>query len=149
MSDSTLIRWLEEGRVLLGDGAMGTMLQAAGLPGGGAPEIWNLSEPQKVAAIHEGYIEAGSNVISTNTFGGNLARLRSHHADVQVYEVNWAGAETACVPARAAGCLVAGSMGPTGELIEPMGLLSMDDAISMFAEQAKGLIDGGVDFRTD
>lgn len=146
MSESTLIRWLEEGRVLLGDGAMGTMLQAAGLSVGGAPEVWNLVEPQKVEAIHAGYVEASSNVITTNTFGGNRARLRSHGADERVYDANLAAAEIACAVAHPSGCLVAGSMGPTGELMEPMGLLSMAEAVSMFAEQARGLIEGGVDF---
>lgn len=125
---------------------MGTMLQAAGLSGGGVPEIWNLNEPHKVAAIHAAYIEAGSNIISTNTFGGNLVRLRSHNVDVPVYEINRAAAEIACLPAHGSGCLVAGSIGPTGELIEPMGLLSMEEAVSIFLEQARGLVEGGVDF---
>ena len=146
MSNSTLIRWLEEGRTVLGDGAMGTVLQTAGLPPGGAPELWNLEEAHKVEGVYRHYLEAGSDVISTNTFGGNQARLKLHKLDGQVYEINRAAAMTARSVAERAGRLVAGSMGPTGELLDPMGLLSMEEAASMFAEQARGLIDGGVDF---
>ncbi|MCB0085098.1 MAG: homocysteine S-methyltransferase family protein [Caldilineaceae bacterium] len=130
---------------IMGDGAMGTMLQEAGLTDGGAPELWNVEHPEKVRAIYQAYVDSGSQIISTNTFGGTSARLKFHNIGDRVYELNKAGAALACAVAHPAGVLVAGSMGPSGALIEPVGPLSMADATAMFAEQARGLIDGGVD----
>ena len=134
---------LQSRRVLLGDGAMGTMLQLAGLVEG-APERWNVERPDVVSAIHRAYVEAGSDFISTNTFGGTRNRLQLDGLADRVAELNEAGARLA---REAAGeRLVAGSMGPTGELMEPLGLLTPDGARESFAEQARGLKAGGVDF---
>jgi 5-methyltetrahydrofolate--homocysteine methyltransferase len=141
-----LIRWLEEGRLVVGDGAMGTMLQASGLTDGGAPELWNVTQPAKIRAIYEGYAEAGSNIITTNTFGGTSARLKLHHLQDRVVELNRAGALLAREVADLHGALVAGDIGPSGELIEPVGPLSMVEAQAIFAEQVRGLVEGGVDF---
>jgi 5-methyltetrahydrofolate--homocysteine methyltransferase len=145
MSQSQLLHWLAEGRVLLGDGAMGTMLQQAGLTDGGAPELWNVKQPAKVQAIYQAYLDAGANLIETNTFGGTAARLKLHNLQDRVVELNRAGAALAKAAAAPKGALVAGSIGPTGELIEPVGPLSMAEATALFAEQAQGLVEGGVD----
>jgi 5-methyltetrahydrofolate--homocysteine methyltransferase len=146
MANAKLIEWLEAGEEVLGDGAMGTMLQAAGLTDGGAPELWNVTQPDKVRAVHQGYVDAGSRIVETNTFGGNQARLQFHNIGDRVHELNVAGARLARQAAGTKGALVAGSVGPTGDLIEPVGTLTMADAEAMFAEQVRGLVDGGVDF---
>ena len=130
-------------RIVLGDGAMGTMLHQAGLTIG-APEQWNVKRPEVVTAIHRAYVEAGSDFVSTNTFGGTRNRLKLDNLEDRVAELNEAGARLA---REAAGeRLVAGSVGPTGELMEPLGALTMDGARASFAEQARALKAGGVDF---
>jgi methionine synthase I (cobalamin-dependent) len=133
---------LAAGEVILADGAMGTMLQAAGLEKGHAPEELNLTDADKVLAVHRGYVEAGSEIILTNSFGGNKYRLGKYGLAAQVYDLNRAAAEIA----KQAGALfVAGSIGPTGELFAPLGTLTPEGAREAFAEQARGLADGGVD----
>jgi 5-methyltetrahydrofolate--homocysteine methyltransferase len=129
--------------IVLGDGAMGTMLQLAGLVEG-APERWNVERPEVISSIHRAYLEAGSDFVSTNTFGGTRNRLALDGLAERVAELNEAGARLA---REAAGSrLVAGSMGPTGELMEPLGLLTPDGARASFAEQARALAAGGADF---
>jgi 5-methyltetrahydrofolate--homocysteine methyltransferase len=145
MAENNLLNWLAAGRVVVGDGAMGTMLQQAGLTDGGAPELWNVTQPEKVRAIYQAYLDAGANIIETNTFGGTAARLKLHNLQDRVVELNQAGARLAKDVAAPAGALVAGSIGPTGELIEPVGPLSMAEAEVFFAEQVRGLVAGGVD----
>lgn len=144
MSDR-LLELLSRQDIVMGDGAMGTMLQSAGLTDGSAPELWNVTHPEVVAAIYRGYADAGSNFITTNSFGGTRYRLKLHNLQDRVVELNRAAAALArqTVGDR---CLVAGSMGPTGELMEPLGPLTMDAAVEAFAEQAGGLAAGGVDF---
>ena len=134
---------LERSNLVLGDGAMGTMLHLAGLTDG-APERWNVERPDVVSSIHRAYVEAGSDFISTNTFGGTRNRLQLDGLAERAAELNEAGARLA---REAAGeRLVAGSMGPTGELMEPLGLLTPEGARESFAEQARALKAGGVDF---
>jgi len=145
MSNSKLLTWLAEGRVILGDGAMGTMLQQAGLTDGGAPELWNVTRPDVVRAVYQGYIDAGSNLIETNTFGGTSARLKLHNLQDRVVELNRAGAALACEVAHPAGALVAGSVGPTGDMIVPVGPVTVAEAEAIFVEQVIGLVEGGVD----
>jgi methionine synthase I (cobalamin-dependent) len=128
---------------VLGDGAMGTMLHRAGLTDG-APERWNVERPDVVSSIYRAYVEAGSDFISTNTFGGTRNRLALDGLEARLVELNEAGARLAREAARDR--LVAGSMGPTGELMEPLGLLTPDGARASFAEQARALKAGGVDF---
>lgn len=139
---------LATSETILADGAMGTMLQAAGLEKGHAPEEWNLTHPNKVLAVHRGYIDAGSELILTNSFGGNRLRLAKYGLEEKVYEFNRRAAELA----REAGetlrpgspqALVAGSIGPTGEFFPPVGALTSEEATEAFAEQSKGLADGG------
>jgi 5-methyltetrahydrofolate--homocysteine methyltransferase len=131
----------------LADGAMGTMLFEYGLSFGEAPETWNLLHPELVRKVHRGYLEAGAQVVLTNTFGGNRSRLAMHNLEERVPELN----RTAAVLARSEvdqggwNALVAGDIGPTGEIFEPLGTLSFDDAVDIFAEQATALAGGGVD----
>ena len=138
-----LVDLLQRKGVILGDGAMGTMLHLAGLTDG-APERWNVERPDVVSSIYRAYVAAGSDFISTNTFGGTRNRLALDGLADRVAELNEAGARLA---REAAGeRLVAGSMGPTGELMEPLGLLTPAAAVESFAEQAVALKAGGADF---
>jgi 5-methyltetrahydrofolate--homocysteine methyltransferase len=133
--------------IILADGAMGTMLFDAGLTFGDPPERWNVEHPDRVRAVHRGYLEAGAQLILTNTFGGNRFRLRMHNLQDMVGELNRTAAVLARAEVRAAGdaALVAGDIGPSGAILEPLGELAFDDAAAGFAEQAASLIDGGVD----
>jgi len=143
-------RWralLAEGGPILADGAMGTMLFASGLQFGDPPEVWNVSQPEVVRRIHRGYLEAGSRIVMTNTFGGNRLRLRLHGLQDRVTDLNRTAAILLRAEVDAAGgrALVAGDIGPTGEIMAPLGTLSDEEATEVFAEQAAGLIAGGVD----
>jgi 5-methyltetrahydrofolate--homocysteine methyltransferase len=133
--------------VLLADGGMGTGLFALGLSTGDSPELWNLLHPERVAAVHQGFVDAGSDIILTNSFGGTRQRLKLHQSQDRVAELNSAAARLARDVADAADrpVLVAGSMGPTGELVVPLGAMTMDEATASFAEQAQGLAAGGAD----
>ncbi len=132
---------------LMADGATGTNLFAMGLEAGEAPEFWNFDHPDRIRALYRSFIEAGSDIILTNSFGGTRARLKLHHAQDRAYELNRRAAELAREEADRAGrpIIVAGSMGPTGELLEPVGALTHDAAVAMFEEQGRGLLDGGAD----
>ena len=134
---------LSEG-VLVADGATGTMLQAAGLAEGTAPESWNLTHPEEILSLHRAYLEAGAQIILTNSFGGSRFRLGKKGLEDKVREVNRVAAALA---KEAAGqeAFVAGSMGPTGELMRPLGTLSYVVAVEAFTEQAEALAEGGVD----
>ncbi len=138
---------LGSGSVVIADGGMGTMLIARGLQRGTAPELWNVERPDDVRAIHRAYIEAGAQIILTNSFGGNRLRLELHGISGRVGELNRAAAHLARAEADAAPgpVLVAGSMGPTGQMLAPMGTLLYDEAVAAFAEQAEALVEGGVD----
>ena len=134
-------------RPVLGDGAMGTELFAQGLTAGDPPEMWNVDMPEVITGVHAGYIDAGSDIVLTNTFGGSAFRLKLHRLDDRVVELNARAAEVARAAADAAlrPVAVAGSIGPSGELLEPMGALTPESAAAAFADQARGLADGGVD----
>ncbi len=138
---------LESNTVVMADGAMGTMLMQAGLERGAPPEMWNTENAQGVRAIHRAYIEAGAQIVLTNTFGGSLIRLKRHDLQSRTAELNRAGAENARAEAQAAPhpVVVAGSMGPSGELLAPIGTLTPEEARESFAVQAAGLAEGGVD----
>lgn len=142
----TFTEFLRSEPVVVGDGAMGTMLQDAGLDDGGSPELWNVEHPDRVAAILEAYAAAGSQLLTTNTFGGSRPRLQMHDLQDRVHELNEAGARVArSVADRYPGTYVLGDIGPSGELMEPMGTLTPEDAQAIFAEQIRGLVAGGVD----
>lgn len=134
------------GPVLL-DGAMGTMLMDAGLEQGDPPEGWNVLHPDRVREVHRAYIKAGSRLLLTNSFGGTRFRLELHNLQDRVLELNQAAARIAHAEADAAphSIVVAGSMGPSGQLMEPMGTLTYEGAKAAFAEQAAALAAGGVD----
>lgn len=130
--------------ILIADGATGTMLQAAGLQPGAAPERWNLENPDAIRALHRGYVEAGADLILTNTFGGTRVRLRREGLHAQAAEVNQAAAVLA---REVAGkdAIVLGDIGPTGEMLAPLGTLDREEAVVAFEEQAEALAAGGVD----
>ncbi len=144
--NKVLDRLQEQGFLVL-DGAMGTQLFARGLVSGGSPEAWNVEHPDRVQSVHKAYVDAGSDIILTNSFGGTRYRMKLHDLQDRVVELNRAAAQNARAAAAAADhpVLVAGSMGPTGELLVPMGNMTFEQCRDAFAEQAQGLIEGGVD----
>lgn len=142
---SAIYEALEKG-ILISDGAMGTMLQGKGLTDGGAPELWNVENPSAIEEVLEEYASAGANLITTNTFGGTRGRLQMHGLEERLFELNKAGAEIARkVADRHPGSFVMGDVGPSGELMEPMGTMTLESAKELFAEQIKALVAGGVD----
>ena len=138
-----ILEKLECGNVLVSDGAWGTFLHMKGLGSNECPESWNLSRPEDVYEIARSYVDAGADIILTNSFGASPAKLKSYGLDDQVVEINRAAGE---ISRRAAGdqVLVLGSMGPTGKMVF-MGEVTEEDMLRGFEEQAKGLRDGGVD----
>lgn len=147
MTRPTFVEALNTRPWLLADGATGTNYFQMGLVSGDAPEIWNFEFPERVRSLHRRFIEAGADIILTNTFGGNRHRLKLHNAQDQVREVNIAAAKNARAEADAVNrpVYVAGSIGPTGEIFEPIGSMSHAEGVAAFAEQAKALQEGGVD----
>ncbi len=143
----TLQALIERGRPIVADGGMGTMLFAMGLERGTSPELWNVTRPDDVRSIHRQYIEAGAEIILTNTFGGTRYRLGSHDLGERAGELNRAAAELARAEADAVPhpVVVGGSMGPTGQMLAPLGTLAFEDASAAFEEQARALVAGGVD----
>jgi methionine synthase I (cobalamin-dependent) len=149
-SEALLAR-LRAGEVLLADGATGTQLQSFTLEPGMAPEAWVLDQPDRIRALHRSYIEAGSDLLLTCTFGGTRYRLQGHGLHDHVHEVNRRAAEMArqvaaeAVRGTGRDLFVAGDMGPTGQLLKPFGPLTPEEMARAFAEQAAGLSDGGAD----
>jgi 5-methyltetrahydrofolate--homocysteine methyltransferase len=138
---------LATGRPLLADGATGTNYFAAGLMAGDPPEFWTIDRPEEVTRLHQQFVDAGADIILTNTFGCNPHRLKLHKAEARTFELAKAAAELARGVADAAPrpVVVAGSVGPTGELFEPLGALTHDAAVASFGEQIRGLKAGGAD----
>lgn len=139
--------WLHEisqGHLLVSDGAMGTMLQSLGLEAGQCPELWNLTHPEKVQQVHRAYREAGAQLLTTNTFGGNRIRLAAHGLDKQLREINRRAVELAQEAAGESAAVMA-SVGPTGALLEPLGDLTEGQAQDIFGEQIAALREGGAD----
>ncbi len=139
-----ILQRLASGEVLIADGATGTMLQAAGLPAGTPGETWVLERPEVIMKLHRTYVEAGSGIILTTTFGGTRARLKAAGLEIQVAEINRRAAELA---RQVAGddLYIGGDIGPTGELMVPLGSLTYEAALEIFAEQAQALAAGGAD----
>ncbi|MEQ8480444.1 MAG: betaine--homocysteine S-methyltransferase [Hoeflea sp.] len=142
-----LAELLAEKGVLLADGATGTNLFAMGLESGEAPELWNETAPEKITRLHQDFVDAGSDIILTNSFGGTRNRLKLHQAENRVHELNRKAARIARAVADKADrkIIVAGSVGPTGDLLVPLGAMTYDEAVESFAEQIEGLKAGGVD----
>jgi len=133
--------------VLLADGATGTNLFAMGLPAGEAPELLNDTAPDTIRQLHQHFVDAGADIILTNTFGCNAQRLKLHKAEARVYELAKGAAQLAREVADASDrpVVVAGSVGPTGELFEPLGALTNEVAVASFRDEIRGLRDGGAD----
>ncbi|MDQ4052819.1 MAG: homocysteine S-methyltransferase family protein [Actinomycetota bacterium] len=131
-------------RPVLLDGAMGTLLQDSGLEDGAPGELWNLENPEAIRAAHAAYAQVGARLLTTNTFGGTRPRLDMHGLGDRVGEVNRTAAQLARSVADERGLLVAGDLGPTGELLAPLGTLSPEEAQALFAEQLIGLVEGGI-----
>jgi 5-methyltetrahydrofolate--homocysteine methyltransferase len=146
MTDA-LSRLLSQRDWLMADGATGTNLFNMGLESGEPPEFWNTDRPDDIRKLYGEAVAAGSDIFLTNTFGGNAARLKLHNAQGRVRELNRVGAELGREIADKAGrpVVVAGSVGPTGEIFEPMGTLTHAAAVEIFHEQAEGLKEGGAD----
>jgi 5-methyltetrahydrofolate--homocysteine methyltransferase len=139
-----LLKKLNEGETFVFDGAMGTMLQAQGLGIGECPEEWNISHADIVRRIHKAYFDAGSDIVETNTFGGSRVKLGRFGLQEKVAEFNRAAVKNA----RAAASdhqFVAGSVGPTGEFLEPYGAITYTEMVSIFQEQTSALADAGAD----
>ena len=133
------------------DGATGSNFFGRGLEAGYPPDLWCVEKPDEVLWLHGAFLEAGADIILTNSFGANAPRLKLHKAEHRVAELNAAAAQLAREAARqhfedtGRQAVVAGSMGPTGELFEPMGTLTHADTVAYFAEQANALAEGGAD----
>lgn len=142
-----LTRLLETRDWLMADGATGTNLFNMGLSSGDAPEMWNVDHPDRIKKLYSFAVDAGSDIFLTNSFGGNASRLKLHGAEGRVRELNRASAELGREVADASGrtVVVAGSVGPTGDIMAPMGSLTHELAVEMFHEQAEGLKEGGAD----
>lgn len=145
--DNLFLTLLAERPWLLADGATGTSLFARGLATGEAPDLWNEQQPDQIRAHYRDFIAAGSDIVLTNTFGGTANRLKLHGAEGRVREINRLGAALLREMAGKAGrpVVVAGSMGPTGDLFEPLGPLTHADGVAAFKAQAEGLAEGGAD----
>lgn len=138
---------LEESGCLVADGGMGTSLFELGLQAGSTPELWNVEHPERVAKVHSGFVAAGSDILLTNTFGGTRARLDLDGLGDRLHELNEAGVRVAREVADTAArdVLVAGSVGPTGQLFEPLGPLTHEGGVKLFGEQVTALEEAGAD----
>ena len=134
---------MDPSEIILLDGGMGTMLQAAGLPIGGQPELWNLTQPETVTAIHRRYVEAGSRVLYTNTFGAN--RFKAAGCGRSVRELVEGGVRCARAAAEGRDVKVALDIGPTGRLLEPLGDLGFEEACAVFREIVAAGAEAGAD----
>lgn len=140
----TILNVLAAGQVIVCDGAMGTQLQARGLKAGAMPELWNAEHPEVVTAIHADYVRAGARIVTANTFGGNRFRLAGAGLTDRLIELNRKGVEIARAAADGR-AWVAGDIGPTGQLLEPYGDLSVAAAEDAYREQVTALAEAGVD----
>lgn len=144
---NNFLKILQDKSHILADGATGTNLFGMGLETGDPPEPWNIDYKDRIRSLHQGFVDAGSDLFLTNSFGGTSFRLRLHNLESKVFELNKAAAVIAREVADHSNRLiiVAGSMGPTGEMIEPHGLMTPKEAMEAFKAQAEGLAEGGVD----
>ena len=144
---NNFLKILQDKDHILADGATGTNLFAMGLETGDPPEPWNLEHKDRIRLLHQGFVDAGSDLFLTNSFGGTSFRLKLHGLESRVFELN----KAASIVAREVAdnterlVIVAGSMGPTGEMIEPHGLMTPSEATAAFRAQAEGLAEGGVE----
>jgi len=140
----TILELIKKRKVLL-DGGFGTELIQRGFPQGACPETWNVERPAVVKEIHKNYFEAGSDAVLTNSFGGSAIKLASHSQAKRCYELNKAAA-TIANEVKPKDGFIGGSIGPTGKFLQPQGEFTEPEFEESFAEQARGLVDGKVDF---
>jgi 5-methyltetrahydrofolate--homocysteine methyltransferase len=140
----SILELLKEKKLLL-DGGFGTELIKRGFPQGACPENWNVEKPEVVKEIHKNYYDAGADAVLTNSFGGTTVKLSSHDLEDKCFELNRAAALIAN-EVKPEGRYLGGSMGPTGKFLKPQGEYSEEEFEDAYAEQARGLADGGVDF---
>jgi methionine synthase I (cobalamin-dependent) len=148
MQKQTFTQALNSRPWMLADGATGTNYFQMGLMSGDAPELWNVEHPDRVRTLHRQFIEAGADIVLTNTFGGNRHRLKLHDGQDRVRELNMAAVKNARAEADAYSkrqIFVAGSIGPTGEIYMPVGTFPYEEGVSAFAEQAAALKEAGAD----
>jgi len=145
MSDKRLLERLAAGEVLVSDGATGTNLQQLGLPVGAPAEIWILEDPEAILRLHQSFIDAGSDILLTCTFGGTRLRLGASDLSEQFETINLRAIEIAKNAVGGRDVLVAGSIGPTGHMLSPLGTVSVEEAEAEFLAQAALLFEGGVD----
>ena len=137
IKDSNLQEVLEGKRFLLVDGAMGTSLQAHGMPAGAIPELFNLTDPDTITSIHTSFVEAGAEVITTNTFGANAQKLAGRASVREVFQ-----AAVACAQ-KSGAHYIAADIGPIGSLLEPMGAMKFEEAYDLFTEEVRAATDAG------
>ena len=142
--DNSFADRLRQNKVLIADGATGTNLQRRGLAPGTAPDEWVFTNPREVLQLHKDFIQAGSDIILTNTFGGTRIRLKESQFTERAIELNKRAASIALEAALQSNAMVAGSMGPVGGLLKPYGPLENSEVIDAYAEQAKALTEAGV-----
>ncbi|MFW5998144.1 MAG: homocysteine S-methyltransferase family protein [Bacillota bacterium] len=135
---------LREKEIIVGDGAMGTGLQQMGLTSGEAPEKWNLTHPDRIQKIHQNYIKAGAQLIETNTFGGSYIRLEEAGLEKDLKEINQNAVQIAQKAANS-DTIIAGSVGPTGKMIKPLGNLDPEEVIHSYTKQISVLVKSGID----
>ncbi|MDP2965638.1 MAG: homocysteine S-methyltransferase family protein [Pelolinea sp.] len=145
MGDKDFSSQLEQKKLLVSDGATGTNLIQRGLPSGKTSEEWVLENPDKILQLHSDFINAGSDIILTSTFGGSKVRLEQSGLADRFYEVNSRAVAIAKEAVKNTNIMIAGSMGPLGHMLKPMGLLDEKDAEKYYRDQAKVLSDSGVD----
>ena len=146
MAKQTILERIQSGKVLVSDGATGTNLQERGLALGKPGEVWVLENPEQIKKLHRDFIEAGSDIILTCTFGGTTFRLKNEGLENRAEELNRKAVELAQEAAQGTDVLVAGSIGPTGQMLKPLGTMEEEEAFAAFVSQAKALAEGGVDF---
>ncbi|MBN2008333.1 homocysteine S-methyltransferase family protein [candidate division KSB1 bacterium] len=144
MSNSPLIKRLTKKKILVSDGAWGTQLQQQGLAAGECPEAWNLTHPEKVEAVARAYVDAGSDIILTNTFGGSRFKLEQYGLADKTSDINQIAVELSRNAAKANTFVVA-SIGPTGKFVEPLGDVTPDAMMAAFREQVAAHVVGGAD----
>jgi len=145
MAQLTFLQRISASERLVSDGATGTNLQRRGLPPGAAAETWVLEKPEEILHLHQDFVAAGADILLTCTFGATKLRLASAGLAEKTGDINRTATELAREAAEPAGVLVAGSIGPTGHMMQPYGTLPLEEAECAFAEQARLLIDSGVD----
>jgi 5-methyltetrahydrofolate--homocysteine methyltransferase len=146
MPITSFLQRLHAGQLLIADGATGTNLFARGLSRGHSPEHWVLDQPDQIIRLHQDFIAAGADIILTSTFGGSSIRLRGSSIEGRAVDVNQRAASLALQASQGSNTLVGGSIGPLGQLLKPIGPITVEEAFASYAEQAKALSDAGVDF---